>query len=65
MKGSKDTNLLIMEKLDDESLFNLCLTNKNAAFLCQNEDFWRKRFVSNYGQDVAKYKPKERTWKKH
>lgn len=63
MLSQKDTNLMIMEKLDDRSLLNLCLTDKNAAELCRNEPFWRKRYVTRFGERAVKYKPANRTWK--
>lgn len=63
MLSQKDTNLMIMEKLDDRSLLNLCLTNKNAAELCRNEPFWYRRYVNRFGKDGTKHKPANRTWK--
>ena len=63
MLGQKDTNLMIMEKLDDRSLLKLCLTDKNAAELCRNEPFWRRRYLSRFGERAAKHKPTNRTWK--
>jgi len=61
----KDTDLIILSKLDDKDLFSTCLVNKAANKLCNNEDFWRNRFVSKYGEMAAKYKPEKRSWKKH
>ena len=49
----KDVDLLIMEKLDDRSLLNLCQTNKNANRICNDENFWRRRSYKNL-QDVVK-----------
>ncbi len=46
-------------------MFNYCLTNKYAASLCRNEHFWRNRFVQKYGQEAGKYKPENRSWRKH
>ena len=61
----RDSDLLIMKKLDDISLFNFCTTNKYTRDLCQNEDFWRGRFYEKYGEEAPKYKPKDRNWKNH
>lgn len=61
----KDINLYMMQKLDDESLFSFCLANKNMAKLCNNENFWRIRFIEKYGSEAAKYKPPQRKWKQH
>jgi ABC-type arginine transport system ATPase subunit len=49
----KDVDLLIMEKLDDRSLLNLCQTNKNANRICNDENFWKKRSYKNL-RDVRK-----------
>lgn len=61
----RDTDLIILSKLDDEDLFSTCLVNKAANKLCNNEDFWRNRFVSKYGEVAAKYKPENRSWRNH
>ena len=58
----KDVDLLIMEKLDDRSLLNLCQTNKNASRICNDEIFWRKRSYKNL-QDVRKCD--NMTWKQY
>ncbi len=58
---NKDADLLIMSKLDDEDLFNLCLTDKYASKLCKSEDFWKNRFIHRFG---VKYGPTDgKTWK--
>ena len=61
----KDVNLEIMSKMDDETLLSVCATNKYAKELCQNESFWRNRFVGKYGEMAAKHKPATRSWKNH
>ena len=58
----KDVDLLIMEKLDDRSLLNLCQTNTNARRICDDENFWRKRSYKNL-QDVRKCD--NMTWKQY
>ena len=65
LTGFRDTDFLIMEKLDDKSLLNLCLTNKRASVLCREQNFWKRRFVSKFGETAAKYKPEQRSWKNH
>ena len=50
---NKDTDFIIMMKLDDKSLLNYCLTDKSGKKLCDNEDFWRNRTHKIYG-DVEK-----------
>jgi hypothetical protein len=49
LSGVKDVDLLILMELDDESLFSACQANKDAARICRDENFWRKRFLRKYG----------------
>ena len=65
LSKQKDTDFLIMENLDDRSLLNYCMTNKKGSELCKDEGFWRRRFISKYGENAAKYKPVQRTWRQH
>ena len=60
--GLKDTDLLIMQKMNDRDLFNFCLINKEAENLCNNENFWRNRYYSVYG-DTGIEKKNNKTWK--
>jgi hypothetical protein len=65
LTGIRDTNLLILNKMDDRSLLSYCQTNKYAENLCNNEDFWRNRFIKVYGIEDAKLKDKNRSWKNY
>ena len=58
--GIKDQDLIILDKLDDKSLFQLCKTNKYVQRFCKDEDFWKERLFKNYGYAE---KNKNRTWK--
>jgi hypothetical protein len=51
----KDVDFIILSKLDDESLLNVCKTNKYAASLCNDELFWKRRFHTKYSefQDIS------------
>jgi len=60
----KDVSFVMMDKLDDNSLLNFCLTNKRNKELCNNETFWRNRTLKKYGEYV-KYKSPDRTWKNY
>ena len=64
--GLKDTDLIILSKLDDEDLLNVC-SEKNSYLnrICKDENFWRNRFINKYGEAAAKYKPENRLWKRH
>jgi len=63
--GQRDTDLLIMEKLDDYNLFKFCATNKYTRNLCENEIFWRNRLISKFGKESLKFKIPNRTWKNY
>ena len=52
LTGIKDTDLLILELLDLESLFSLSKVDKYTNTLCKNEDFWRNRFIKTYGNYI-------------
>lgn len=52
----KDLDLKILSELNDRDLLNICLTNKYFSRLCQNEDFWRNRFLTKFGNRTLKYK---------
>jgi hypothetical protein len=60
LTGVRDVDLLILQKLDDRSLFAFCQTDQYAKRLCQNENFWEKRFLERYG---PARKRKDRTWR--
>ena len=51
-----------MSKLNDRDLLSVCITDKYANRLCNNEDFWRNRFFSKY--EYTKYKSENRSWKR-
>ena len=59
----KDELFEILNKLDDKDLLNFCSINRKYQEICQNEDFWRNRFFSKYGNQYGFYKPKNRTWR--
>ena len=60
----KDVDLRILSELEDRDLLNVCLTNKYANKICQDEHFWRNRLVSQYGDKVFKYRP-DMSWKNY
>ena len=66
MFSIKDTDLIILSKLDDRDLLNTCLVNKAANRLCEDENFWRNRFITRYGQkDFEFMRDKlQMTWRK-
>lgn len=59
--SSKDTEFLVLNNLKDRDLFNYCIANKAASSICNNEDFWRNRYHSVYGETGV---TPSSTWKK-
>ena len=64
LSGQKDADFIILSKLNDKDLLSVCVTNKYANRLCNNEDFWRNRFISKYDAEYMKYKLENRSWKR-
>lgn len=58
--GYKDTDLLVLEILDDKSLFSVMQTNKAYSEL--PDSFFEKRTKQKYPY-LAVYKPEYQTWK--
>jgi hypothetical protein len=65
LTGITDLDLEILMNLPDRDLLNYCSTNKDIYNMCNNDHFWRKRFIKRFGETAAQYKPKERKWKNH
>ncbi len=61
----KDVDLKILSELPDRDLLNVCITDKYAHKICQDEHFWRNRLVLKYGDKVFTYKPKDVSWKNY
>ena len=54
--GFRDPDLLILNLLDDRSIFSFCKIDKYTNRLCKNEDFWRNRFIKTYGNYIKPLK---------
>ena len=71
MEGSyfpedKDLAHKIMMDLSNSDLVKICSANKRLYDVCNNyPDFWRNKFIKDYGEHAAKYKPENRSWKTH
>ena len=63
LTGIKDTDLLILQRLDDKDLTNLCQVNSYTRSLCANENFWINRLVNNYGQLILSKKQSTESYK--
>lgn len=64
LTGNKDVDNLILEQLKDKELLEVCLVNKYANHLCNNDSFWKKRFIDKYGKTNLKYNSSNTKWKK-
>jgi len=66
LTGYKDIDLMILSKLDDESLFSFCISNPKDYYLkklCADESFWMNRLKNNFPEFKLENKNKSRTWK--
>lgn len=61
--GIKDVDLLILQQLEDGEIFNFCLTNKYANYLCKEENFWYTRILTKYPLLIS-FKKEEETWRR-
>jgi hypothetical protein len=65
LTGLKDTDFIVLSNLNDRDLLSVCLVNKNINKLCKDENFWRNRFISKYGEkDFEFMKEKVISWRK-
>jgi len=67
LTGIKDTELIIMAKLNDKDLLNYCIANKTILKTCYDESFWRNRFISKFDlkdkEPLSKYRKPNQTWR--
>lgn len=65
LTGNPNLDLVILDKLDDRDLLNACQTNKKAQVICNDEEFWHRRYVRVYGEEYSFYKQIDRSWKNY
>ena len=46
--GNRDTDLLVLQLLDDKNLASICQTNSYLRNLCKDENFWRNRSIEKF-----------------
>ena len=63
LSGHRDTDIIVLSKLDDKDLFSACLTSKYENKLC-NETFFYNRFLTRYPKTM-KFKPENLSWRKY
>src|SRR5665647_1507489 len=64
MTGIKDLDLNLLMEMDDRELLTICASkNKYIYRICNDENFWQKRFVKRFGIIAANSKPVNHSWK--
>lgn len=65
LTGIKDLDHIILNKLDDKDLVNVCQTNKKADEICNNQGFWLNRIRTKFPEltmDILNKYKRNRTW---
>ena len=63
--GYKDVDRMILNKLDDKDLVNVCQTNTKANEICNDQTFWMKRILMKFpmvSQEVLRKYKGNRSW---
>jgi len=60
----RNLDMEILQKLDDHHLYDACRINNYAKSLCNDENFWRNRYMKKFSLDLSE-KPPEITWKEY
>lgn len=61
--GNKETDKIILQNLDDDSLTKFCQINKYAKLVCNDEFFWLNRIIIRSSKDVLMGKKEFQTYK--
>ena len=67
LTGHRDADLAIMNTMDDKSLFRFCMVDPKNEYLknlCNNESFWRNKFLKKFGEQILSFKNPAKTIKK-
>ena len=70
--GNPNVDILILHRLSDQDLTNVCATNKYLNNLCNTPSFWLNKVISKYGEKLGhpteimnKYIPEGTSWKQY
>ncbi len=63
LAGAPELNFQIFLNMDDRSLANICKSSKEAANICKDDIFWKKRIIHVFGHNLSKYKVKKLTYR--
>jgi hypothetical protein len=63
--GIKELDLEILATMDDKSVTAACISDKYLATICNDDAFWRKRIISQFGTeyDLKDYLMEDDTYK--
>ena len=68
LTGLKNLDLLILNKLEDQDLVNVCKTNTKANKICYDQNFWLNRIMIKFpylGLDLLKKYKRDRSWSQY
>lgn len=58
MNLPKDVLVLTLSKLDLISLSKICQTNQQIRHICNDQQFWKYKYLNEYGMDLPNLNPK-------
>lgn len=61
--GIRNVDYLIYNKLDDLSLYRLCLSSKTKSEICKDDGYFKYRIRTYYGENIVNNKPNNITYK--
>ena len=59
----RDINELFLNELDDKTLGRMCRVNLEAKKICEDDQFWLRRILKIYGEEILKAKKEDETYK--
>jgi hypothetical protein len=63
--GIADLDKLILFKLNDRDLLNTCLVDKSLSNICNDDTFWKQRFINIFGEDKLVNNNTNKPWKQY
>ena len=68
LTGNRNVDMLILSKLEDVDLVNVCKVNKIANDLCNDQGFWMNKILNKFpevGLKTLKRYKRDRTWSEY
>jgi hypothetical protein len=65
LTGIPDVDILILLDMDEQTLAAACRTDKYAKSICNNDNFWRQKFLQLPTTYKNKVKPTDKTWREY